>query len=101
MWALKGELWRARFDPKGTREYPVRRWVARDFVAGCPDVVVVDTREGLNYVGVLASSDNDFARAWSNYVQITAFDGLRVFRRQSANCATLFADESPLTVVRR
>ena len=101
MWALKGEIWRTRFDPKGTRDFPVRRWVARDFVVGCPDIVVVDTREGVNYIGVLASSDNAFARAWSNYAQIAAFDGLRVFRRQSANCVALYADESPLLAIRR
>ncbi|MBV9656258.1 MAG: hypothetical protein JOZ42_17025 [Acetobacteraceae bacterium] len=80
MWALKGELWRTRFDPATSKEWPVRRWVARDFVAGCPDLVVVDTREGLNYIAILRGSDPAFANAWSQYKQIAAFDGLRVFK---------------------
>jgi hypothetical protein len=86
MWALKGELWRARQDGSAPREWPIRRWVARDFVAGCPDLAVVDTREGINYIGVLVASDADFARAWSHYRPIAAFKGLRVFRRDSATC---------------
>jgi hypothetical protein len=82
MWALKGELWRARFDPAAPKEWPVRRWVARDFVAGCPDLAVVDTRESLNYIAVLSASDPAFAMAWGQYRQIAAFDGLRVFKHQ-------------------
>ena len=45
MWALKGEVWRARFDPAVAKEWPIARWVAHDFIAGCPDIAVVDTRE--------------------------------------------------------
>jgi hypothetical protein len=87
MWALKGELWRARFDPTAPKEWPVRRWVARDFVDGCPDLAVVDTRESLNYIAVLSASDPAFASAWSQYHQIAAFDGLRVFKHQGkAHC---------------
>lgn len=82
MWALKGELWRARFDPATPKEWPVRRWVARDFVAGCPDLAVVDTRESLNYIAVLSASDPAFASAWAQYRQIAAFDGLRVFKHE-------------------
>jgi len=37
MWALKGELWRVRFDAAGAKEWPIRRWVAHDFIVGCPD----------------------------------------------------------------
>jgi hypothetical protein len=88
MWALKGELWRARFDPDAHKEWPVRRWVARDFVAGCPDLAVVDTRESLNYIAVLSVSDPAFASAWSQYRQIAAFDGLRVYKHQgSVHCS--------------
>ena len=29
------------------------RWVAHDFIAGCPDIAVVDTRETTNYIRVL------------------------------------------------
>ena len=87
MWALKGEIWRARQDGRAPKEWPIRRWVARDFVTGCPDLAVVDTREGINYVGVLVASDEDFARAWSRYREIAAFDGLRVFKRDEEGCA--------------
>jgi len=86
MWALKGELWRAQFDPEASRDWPVRHWVARDFVAGCPDVVVADARGGPNYIGVLAASNAAFQRAWEGYRQIAAFDGLIVYRRQTAGC---------------
>ena len=82
MWALKGELWRARFDPSAGKEWPVSRWVARDFVAGCPDLVVVDTREELNYIAILSASDRRFASAWSQSRQIAAFDGLRVYKHR-------------------
>jgi hypothetical protein len=86
MWALKGELWRARFDPSASREWPVARWVAHDFIAGCPDIAVVDGRESTNYIGVLSASDPAFARAWSRYHQIAAFDGLTVYRRGKGGC---------------
>ena len=62
MWALKGELWRARFDPAGTKEFPIRRWVAHDFIAGCPDIAVVDTREATDYIRVLSVADPSFYR---------------------------------------
>ncbi len=87
MWALDGELWRAHFDASAAKEWPVRRWVAHDFILGCPDIAVVDTREGVvNYVGVLSASDPAFARAWSRYRQIAAFDGLEVYRRAATGC---------------
>lgn len=87
MWALKGELWRVRFDPVGAKAWPIRHWVAHDFIVGCPDIAVVDTREGVvNYVGVLSASDPAFARAWSRYRQIAAFDGLAVYRRATTGC---------------
>jgi hypothetical protein len=87
MWALKGELWRAHFDAAAAKEWPVRRWVAHDFILGCPDIAVVDRREGVvNYVGVLSASDPAFARAWSRYRKIAAFDGLEVYRRAATGC---------------
>lgn len=86
MWALKGELWRARFDPRVTREWPVSRWVVYDFITGCPDIAVVDTREGTNYVAVLSARDPAFKRAWSRYRRIDAFDGLEVYKRNKAGC---------------
>jgi hypothetical protein len=101
MWALKGEIWRARQDGRAPKEWPIRRWVARDFVAGCPDIAVVDTREGTNYIGVLVASDQEFARAWSHYREIATFDGLRVFKRDESGCASepLPPGRSPQTAV--
>ncbi len=58
MWALKGEVWRARFDPAVAKEWPIARWVAHDFIAGCPDIAVVDTRESTNYIKILAAADS-------------------------------------------
>ena len=89
MWALKGDMWRAQQDGGAPRDYPIRRWVARDFVAGCPDLVVVDMRTEINYVGVLVASDPDFAQTWSHYKQIAAFNGLRVLKRDGTNCAPI------------
>jgi hypothetical protein len=86
MWALKGELWRAHIDPVAAKEWPIAHWVAHDFIAGCPDIAVVDTREGLNYIGVLSASEPAFVRAWSRYKQIVAFDGLKIYKRGKAGC---------------
>jgi hypothetical protein len=86
MWALKGELWRAHLDPAAAKEWPVTHWVARDFIAGCPDIAVVDTREGLNYISVLSKAEPAFAQAWSRYKQIVAFDGLKVYKRGKGGC---------------
>ena len=48
---------------------------------------MVDTRDGVvNYVGVLSASDAAFARAWSHYREIAAFDGLEVYRRAATEC---------------
>jgi hypothetical protein len=86
MWALKGEIWRARFDPAVAKEWPIARWVAHDFIAGCPDLAVVDTRETTSYIRVLSAADPAFARAWSRYRPIASFAGLVVYRRGKAGC---------------
>ncbi len=86
MWALKGELWRAHIDPAVAREWPIAHWVAHDFIAGCPDIAVVDTREGLNYIRVLSGAEPSFARVWSRYKEIVAFDGLKVYKRGKGGC---------------
>ena len=86
MWALKGEVWRARFDPAADKEWPIARWVAHDFIAGCPDIAVVDTRETTKYISVLSAADPAFARAWSRYRPIASFNGLVVYRRGRAGC---------------
>lgn len=86
MWALKGEMWRARHDGHLPKDWPIRRWIAHDFITRCPDIAVVDTRKGENWVGVLIAGSRDFARAWSHYRQIDAFAGLRVLRRDASAC---------------
>lgn len=86
MWALKGEQWRAHIDPAAAREWPVAHWVAHDFIAGCPDLAVVDTREDTKYIAVLSASEPSFAKVWSRYKQIVAFDGLQVYKRGKGGC---------------
>ncbi len=90
MWALKGEVWRAGFDPAADREWPIARWVAHDFIAGCPDIAVVDTRETTKYISVLSAADPAFARAWTRYRPIASFDGLVVYRRARAGCLDMW-----------
>ena len=83
MWALGGKVWRCQIDGQASRDWPAHNWVAEDFLAGRPDLAVVDEREGIDYIGTLSSFDPRFKNAWSQYRQIAAFDGLRVFRRQA------------------
>lgn len=90
MWALKGEAWRARLDPAAAKAWPIRQWVSRDFIAGCPDVAVVDRRGPTDYVALLSAADPAFARAWSRYRLIEAFDGLAVYRRGTGGCQTVW-----------
>jgi hypothetical protein len=86
MWALRGEMWRARQDGRAPADWPIRRWVAHDFVYGCPDIAVVDARGGINFVAILIASDASFAEAWTHYQQIAMFNGLRVLKRQGPGC---------------
>jgi uncharacterized membrane protein (GlpM family) len=81
MWALVGEVWRRKIDGQAPREWPIHSWVVEDFLAGLPDLAVVDEREGIDYIGTLSVADTRFKGAWSQYRQIAAFDGLRIFRR--------------------
>jgi len=83
MWALVGEVWRCKIDSDARRDWPVHSWVVEDFLAGRPDLAVVDEREGIDYIGTLSAFDTRFKDAWSQYRQIGAFDGLRIFRRQA------------------
>jgi hypothetical protein len=92
MWALKGEMWRARRDGHLPKDWPIRAWVVHDFLTSCPDIAVVDTRRGENWVGVLIAGNRDFARAWSHYRQIDAFKGLRVLRRDASACVAPVPD---------
>lgn len=86
MWALKGELWRAHQDGRAPADWPIRHWIARDFVNGCPDIAVADARGGINFVSILVASDSAFAQAWKHYRQIAMFNGLRVLKREGATC---------------
>jgi hypothetical protein len=98
MWALKGEVWRARFDPAADKEWPIARWVAHDFIAGCPEIAVVDTRETTKYISVLSAADPAFARAWSRYRPLASFDGLVVYKRGRAGCLDVWvaAESKPV-----
>lgn len=86
MWALKGEIWRESVDRAVARDWPIARWVSHDFIAGCPDIAVVDTREPTDYINVLKMADPAFARVWSRYKRIDAFDGLVVYKRALGGC---------------
>jgi hypothetical protein len=98
MWALKGEVWRTRFDPSAELEWPIARWVAHDFLTGCPDIAVVDNRETTKYISVLSAADPAFARAWSRYRPIALFDGVVVYKRGKAGCLDVWvATESAPT----
>ncbi len=88
MWALKGELWRARQDGGAPKDWPIRDWVVKDFVANCPDIAVVDTKSGVNYVGVLIGSSPEFAAAWSHYREIAMIGRLKVLKHDATSCAS-------------
>ncbi|HEY4250878.1 MAG TPA: hypothetical protein VGM87_06745 [Roseomonas sp.] len=82
MWAVRGELQSiAEADPDAPVSTQARRWVIEDFLAACPDVVVVDTGSETDYPAVLSAADPAFARAWAGYVRIGRFDGLLAYRR--------------------
>jgi hypothetical protein len=100
MWALKGEIWRASFDPTASKDWPVAKWVAHDFIAGCPDIAVVDTRETTNYLKVLRAAEPAFGRAWSRYRQIASFDGLTVYRRGRGGCLDVWVAAEPRSGIR-
>ena len=97
-WALYGAYWRAADDPGSAAGVPaVARWMAEDFLAVCPDLVVVDDGDGLDYARLLGAADARFAAAWSAYRQVTAFDDLRVFRgpRRDVAPASPTPDQDP------
>ena len=99
MWALKGQVWRARFDPSADVEWPIARWVAHDFLAGCPDIAVVDNRETTRYISILSAADPAFARAWSRYRPIALFDGLVVYKRGKAGCLDVWVAAELVPVI--
>jgi hypothetical protein len=89
MWALHGELWRMRQNGgRAPQRWPVREWIARDFLVHCPDIVVVDDGDGLDYPAILAAASPSFARAWAGYAELAAIDKLRVFKRPEHRACT-------------
>ena len=102
MWALKGEIWRGNFDPTASREWPIAHWVTHDFIAGCPDIAVVDTREPVSFINLLRVADPAFTRVWSRYRKIAAFDGLLVYKRAAPGCLDVWvAAGEPLVPIAR
>ena len=87
MWALRGTLWYLQ-QGNGALPWSVTRWIVTDFIQGCPDLVVVDDRDGLDYIGILSATPA-FAAAWSHYRLVTAFDGIRAFKLSAAPAAAL------------
>jgi hypothetical protein len=87
MWALRGALWYLS-QGNGAPPWSVTRWIVTDFIQGCPDLVVVDDRDGLDYIGILSATPA-FAAAWSHYRLVAAFDGIRAFKFSAASTATL------------
>ncbi|HEX7966979.1 MAG TPA: hypothetical protein VF502_02075 [Stellaceae bacterium] len=93
MWALRSVVWHLR-NRRGTLPWPVKRWVVTDFVRGCPELVVVDDRDDVDYITVLSASPQ-FAAAWSNYRQTAAFDGIRVFALTAGHVISAAAAHAP------
>ena len=71
MWAVRSEL--LAEQAQGGVEGPsiARRLVVDDFLAACPDIVVTDHDDGLDYPAALSRFDPAFARAWASYRPIT------------------------------
>ncbi len=78
MWALRGALWQHRFGARS--RYPVEKWIVADFLARCPDLVVVDDRDRLDYLRVLRRMPA-FAAAWARYRFVADLGGVRAFKR--------------------
>jgi hypothetical protein len=87
MWALRGALWRAHLGERKALWW-LRGWIVSDFVRSCPDLVLVDDRDGLDYIGALSVS-KEFAVAWSHYQEVASFDGVRIFSPAEANNASM------------
>jgi hypothetical protein len=97
MWALDGEMWRSHQDGHPPAAWPIRRWVANDFLRVCPDLAVVDDRGGPNYPALIAAVSPAFRTAWRHYVRIAGFDGLVVFRREAHACRPAPHPTAPVT----
>jgi len=83
-WALDGEVLESR-QPGGAKSgqtHGIASRMSSDFRRSCPDLVVVDRRTSIDYVGALAHADPGFLAIWRSYDRVAAFDGLVVFKRR-------------------
>jgi hypothetical protein len=93
MWALIGETRRVRRIAPQPMLREVRNWMVDDFLAGMPQLVLVDKASSMDYLGELLS-DERFARAWSHYDEVAqALPGWRTYtiRRAGAEVIELGA----------
>lgn len=83
MWAVRAEL-AAAAGQRGDAPPSVRgrRWVVQDFLAACPDMVLVDPADGVSYPEALSQFDSAFADAWAGYAQVESLDGVDLFLRR-------------------
>ncbi|MES2710102.1 MAG: hypothetical protein V4653_00830 [Pseudomonadota bacterium] len=90
MWAVRSELLDELAHPGVSGPTVARRWVVDDFLAACPDIVVVDRVDGMDYPAALSSFDAAFARAWSGYRPIAAPPGVQMYHRppEAPPCGT-------------
>ncbi len=86
MWALRGALALEARDEAAGITSQVRHWIAADFLRACPDVVVLDLADGLDYPALIAAADSGFAAAWAGYRAVSAPAGMQAFRRPAAAC---------------
>jgi hypothetical protein len=83
MWAVRGEVAAELANGGAEGSSIARRWVVDDFLAACPDIVVMDGADGLDYPEVLSHFDPAFAQAWSGYELIAGPLGVEMFQRSS------------------
>lgn len=83
MWAVRGELEAEQAPGQAVRSTRARRWVVDDFLAACPDIVVLDHADGVDYPEALSRFDPAFARAWASYQLIDGPAGVEIFHRPS------------------
>ncbi|MBR0657544.1 DUF2029 domain-containing protein [Plastoroseomonas arctica] len=81
MWAVRSELAAEQAEGGAAASSVARRWVVEDFLTACPEIVVVDHADGVNYPEALSDFDPAFARAWSGYRRIAGPAGVEMFHR--------------------
>ena len=89
MWPLSAQLARMREDRgRWSAQWPVRQWVVSDFLAHCPDVVLVDGDDKVDYPKILEDFSGSFRRAWANYAMRQVFGKLQIFEKKSGAVCT-------------